>query len=360
MDTAAPADPDTIRVLALRRLDALTKPLGSLGRLEPAVAQVCAIQRTLAPRLEPAVALLFAADHGIAAEAVSAYPRAVTAQMVCNFLAGGAAASVLSRRFGCELRVVDVGVDAPLPDHPSLERRKVACGTANLLHGAAMSAAQLEAALAAGNDAARAALDRGARVLVLGEMGIGNTSCAALLCAALTGAPIELCTGRGTGLGDDAFERKRAILRAAWRRHVDDCGGRAAAGPFSATEARAALCSLGGFEVAALAGAILATRASGCAVLIDGVTVTAAAACAHALEVDALEHCLFAHRSAEPAHALLLRHLGVEPLLDLDMRLGEGSGALLALPILQAALALFAEMATFEGAGVSLAVGAPH
>lgn len=336
---------------ALERLDSLTKPRGSLGRLEPLVARICAIQGTSEPQLDPVAVLLFAADHGIATEPVSAYPRAVTAQMVRNFLTGGAAASVLARLFGCDLRVIDVGVDAQLPEHPALESRRVARGTANLVHEPAMSEAELDAAITAGAAAARAALMRGARTLVLGEMGIGNTSCAALLGAALTGAPLDRCIGAGTGLDAAGLTRKRAILQNAWQRHCAAFG--APTHEVSPSAVRTLLRSLGGFEIAALVGAILATRATGTIVLIDGVTVTVAAGCALRLERDAIRHCLFAHRSAEPAHAFLLTMLDAEPLLALEMRLGEGSGALLALPLLRAAVALFREMATFDSAGVS-------
>ncbi len=353
------AQSDDLHALALRRLDELTKPRGSLGRLESVIARICAIQGTLEPRLEPASVLLFAADHGIATEPVSAYPRAVTTQMVHNFLAGGAAVNVLARIHDCELRVVDVGVDADLPEHPLLESRRVGRGTENLRYAPAMTPGQLEAALEVGAATARAALDRGARVLVLGEMGIGNTSCAALLCAALTGAPLEHCVGPGTGLDAAGLERKRAILSAAWRRHQAQHPAPALGEPPTPGAVRALLGSLGGFEIAALVGALLATRGRGCVVLVDGCAVTAAAATARALEPRSLEHCLFAHRSSEPAHGLLLQWLGVEPLLDLELRLGEGSGALLALPVLRAAVALFTDMATFDSAGVSRASGAP-
>jgi nicotinate-nucleotide--dimethylbenzimidazole phosphoribosyltransferase len=341
---------DAIRVAAWRRLDSLTKPRGSLGRLEILAADLCAMQRTLSPDVEHAELLLFAADHGLADAGVSAYPRAVTAQMITNFLAGGAAASVLARQFGCGLRVIDVGVDAELPLSPALERASVARGTRNTLEQDAMSAAQCAAAFEVGAAAARATVARGTRLVLLGEMGIGNTSAAALLLAGLTGWPLARCVGPGTGLDDDGLRHKLAVLERVWDRATRQ-------GPWSnETSLRAAQLQqrFGGFEIAALAGAAATAASLHAAVLVDGFTVTVAAALAERISPGTLAQCVFSHRSAETAHRDLLDWLGVEPLLDLRLRLGEGSGALLALPLLRSAAAILAGMATFEEAGVSV------
>jgi nicotinate-nucleotide--dimethylbenzimidazole phosphoribosyltransferase len=319
-----------------------------LGRLETLAAELCAMQRTLQPQVDTAELLLFAADHGLAAAGVSAYPRAVTAQMVSNFLAGGAAANVLARQLGCALRVIDVGVDADFPSHPGLERAAIARGTENSLERDAMSAEQCAAAFAAGAAAARAAVERGARLVLLGEMGIGNTAAAALLLAGLTGWPLAHCVGPGTGLDAAGLRHKLAILELVWTRAV-------AQGPWpdqSADAAALLLQRFGGFEIAALAGAAATAAQLQAVVLVDGFTVSVAVALAERLEAGTLAQCVFSHRSAETAHRAVLEWLGVEPLLDLGLRLGEGSGALLALPLLRSAVALYRDMATFSEAGV--------
>jgi nicotinate-nucleotide--dimethylbenzimidazole phosphoribosyltransferase len=352
--TAGDDQRDAIRGRARQRLDSLTKPLGSLGRLEALAAELCAMQRSLQPEVDPAELLLFAADHGLASAGVSAYPRSVTAQMVQNFLAGGAAANALARLHGCALRVIDVGVDADFPSHPRLDRAAVARGTANSLEADAMSAGQRAAAFEAGAAAARAAAARGARVVLLGEMGIGNTSSAALLLAGLTGWPLARCVGPGTGLDAAGLRHKLAILEQVWTRAV-------AQGPWAedATVAAAQLLQrVGGFEIAALAGAAATAAQMQRVVLVDGFTVSVAVALAERLQPGTLAQCVFSHRSAETAHGALLGWLGAEPLLDLGLRLGEGSGALLALPLLRSAVAVYRDMATFGEAGVDGAVSA--
>jgi len=328
-----------MRARAERRLDVLTKPLGALGRLEPLAAQVCAIQQTLEPAITHPVAVVFAADHGVADRGVSAYPRAVTGQMVQNFLAGGAAISVLARLEGLELWIVDAGVDGDCGEHARLINAKVRAGTRDFVQGPAMTAAESLEALRRGQ-AALTRITEGSNTVVLGEMGIGNTASAALLMHRLTGRPLAECVGRGTGLDDAGLARKRATLATAAART-------------STEDPLELLAEFGGYEIAMLTGAILACAARRMVILIDGFTVTVAAALAARLDAAALQYCVFGHCSAENAHRALLEHLGVAPLLDVGMRLGEGSGAAVAVGVLRAALALFREMSTFESAGVS-------
>lgn len=322
-------------------LDHQTKPPGSLGRLESLALQLALIQGRPQPRLEAPQLVIFAADHGLAARGVSAFPAEVTGQMIGNFLAGGAAVSVLSRQHGLAVTVADCGVAAPLAAHPRLvDLRVPGCetGTADVGAGPAMSAAQCAAAIANGR---RLLAGLPGNVLLLGEMGIANTSCAALLMARLTGEPIEVCAGRGTGLDDAGLAHKRAVLQAALERH---------AGARSPLEALAAL---GGLEVATLVGAVLQAAAERRLVVVDGFITTAAVAVAAALQPRLLQRCVFAHVSNEHGHRRWLETLGAAPLLDLGLRLGEGSGAALAWPLLDSACRLLAEMASFESAGVS-------
>ena len=319
-------------------IDAKTKPVGALGRIEDLAAQIGALQGSLAPRMDRCALLILAADHGVAAEGVSAYPQAVTAQMVGNFLAGGAAANVFAATLGVDVQVVDAGVATPLPDHPGLIRRPVGPGTANLRHGPAMTHAQASAALAAGADLARAT--RG-DALALGEMGIANTSSAALLAHRLTGVGLERLVGRGTGLDDAGLAHKLAVLTAASAR----VPGR--------LDADAALAQFGGFEIAMMAGAMQAAAEARRMVLVDGFIATAAAAVALARAPGIRPALVFAHRSAEAGHGALMEALEARPLLDLGMRLGEGTGALLAWPLLRAAAAMLRDMASFDSAGVS-------
>jgi nicotinate-nucleotide--dimethylbenzimidazole phosphoribosyltransferase len=330
-----------IRAAANRRLDTLTKPLGALGRLEPLAAQVCAVQRTLTPAISHPVAVVFAGDHGVADRGVSAYPRAVTEQMVKNFLNGGAAINVLARLQGMELWIVDAGVDGDCGSHPRLIAAKIRRGTRDLSVEAAMSAGECRAALERGAQVIDQVIPRGGNTVVLGEMGIGNTASAALLMHGLTDLALADCIGRGTGLDDAGLERKREVLAAAFARRPAPQG----------TEEL--LAEFGGYEIAMLVGAFLGAAAQRSLIIVDGFTVTVAAALAARIEPCVLDYCVFGHCSAEHAHRALLAHLGVEPLLDLGMRLGEGSGAAVALSVVRAAVELFTRMATFEGAGVS-------
>ena len=348
--TDATLSPGSWRRAAYARLDQLTKPQGSLGRLEALAAEICEIQQTLQPVLDPACLLLFAADHGLANDGVSAYPRAVTAQMVLNFLRGGAAANVLSAQTGCTLRIIDVGVDADFAPHPQLTQSKAARGTASILHADAMTAEELHRALAAGRDAAQQALGAGHRVVLFGEMGIGNTAISSLLMSELTGLPLAACVGPGTGLDPAGVARKLAMLERVRQRSSEVMPQNDVA-----AHTMTLLQRYGGFEIAALAAAIGAVAASRTVALLDGFAVTVAALIAERLQPGTLGRCIVSHCSAEPAHRLLLDHLGIEPLLSLGLRLGEGSGALLALPLLRSSVALFRDMATFSSAGVSTA-----
>ncbi len=334
-----------------QRLDRLTKPQGALGRLEALALQVALVQGHAAPRWQAPQLVVFAADHGLAAQGVSAYPAAVTAQMVKNMLAGGAAVSVLARQHGLALTVVDCGVDHDFTPQPGLHVAKVCCGSADSSLGPALGAAQCEAAIANGRTLLRGLPGN---VLLLGEMGIANTSAATLLMSRLTGLPLSDCVGCGTGLNAAGLARKTAVLQRVLQRHA------AVEGTLPL------LAAFGGAEIATMVGAVLQAAHERRVVLVDGFITTAAVAVAAALAGAAapalLQRCVFAHGSAEAGHGAWLRALGVRPLLDLGLRLGEGSGAALAWPLLVSALQLLDGMASFEAAGVSgrSAAGADH
>ena len=337
----APFGDAALRDQVQAALDAKTKPRGALGRLEALALQLALIQGSGQPQLcEPQLVVL-AADHGIAAQGVSAYPAEVTRQMVLNFLAGGAAVSVLARQHGLALTVADCGVAAEFEPHPRLRRLKVPGaehGTADASVGPAMSEAQSQAAILQGR---RLVTALPGNVLLLGEMGIGNSSAAALLMARLTGEALAVCAGRGTGLDDTGLAHKRAVLQ------------RALAANAGATAPLQALAALGGLEIAAMVGAVQQAVAEGRVIVVDGFITTAAVAVAAALQPALLQRCVFAHRSSETGHARWLQHLNAQPLLDLDLRLGEGSGAALAWPLLESACRVLVEMASFSSAGVS-------
>jgi len=327
------------------KLDYKTKPLGSLGRLEELALKLGQIQGTLTPALEQPQMVVFAADHGLAARGVSAFPSDVTWQMVENFLAGGAAVSVLARQHGLALTVVDCGVNrdflAGLPAGASragLQVRKVAMGTADSSAQAAMTPEQCRQAMDHGQALVQSLPGN---TLLLGEMGIGNTSAASLLLAKLTGLDIAQCTGAGTGLDAPAVLRKTAILAEVIERHA------ALSAPLDV------LAAVGGLEIATMVGAILQAAQERRVVLVDGFITTSAVLVAHALAPQVLQRCVFAHRSGERGHEFMLQFLGVQALLDLGLRLGEGSGAALAWPLLQSACSILREMASFESAGVS-------
>ena len=320
------------------KIDHKTKPLGALGRLEGLALQLGLIQRSETVVLSQPQMVVFAADHGVAFEAVSAFPQAVTLQMVANMLAGGAAVNVFARQHGFALQVVDAGVAAEMPAHPQLLQRKVAFGTRNLCTEPAMT---LEQALSALNAGMQIVQTLPGNVVAFGEMGIGNTSAAALLLARLAGVPLADATGRGTGLNDDQLAHKQRVLTRALARNP------------AATTPHDALADMGGFEIAMMTGAMLQAAAERRVVLVDGFIAGAAALVAHALVPQVMDYLVFCHRSAERGHSALLAHLNAQPLLALDLRLGEGSGALLAWPLVQSAAAFLNEMASFESAGVS-------
>ena len=319
-------------------LDGKTKPLGSLGRLEALALQLGLILGTDQPHLVQPQMLVCAADHGLAARGVSAYPSDVTWQMVENFLAGGAAVSVLARQHGLALTVVDCGVRHDFAPRPGLVVRKVAPGTADASVGPAMTAAQCQQAIANGQDVVRSLPGN---VVLLGEMGIGNTSAASMLLARLTGHAIADCTGAGTGLDAAAVQRKVAVLGEVLALHAQ------------ATPPLDALVAFGGFEIATLVGVVLQAASERRVIVVDGFITTAAVLVAHALQPLVLQRCVFAHCSGERGHSLMLQHLGVQPLLDLGLRLGEGSGAALAWPLLESACTVLRDMASFASAGVA-------
>ena len=327
---------------ARERQRQLTKPPGSLGRLERLSVQLAGIAGSLTPALRRRAVVVMAADHGVVAERVSAYPSAVTAQMVQAFARGTAAINVLGRQVGARVVVVDVGVAADLdPDLP-IVHRKVARGTANLAQGPAMAEADALAAIAVGLDVLEGAVAEGLDVVCLGEMGIGNSTAAAALVAVLTGSPAAEVTGRGTGIDDPTWRRKVAAIERGLAVNRD-----------STDVPLAALAAVGGLEIAGLVGVTLGAAAHRLPVVVDGFIATAAALVAVTLCPLARDYLVAAHRSTEPGHRAALEHLELEPLLALDLRLGEGTGAALALPVVEAAAALLAEMATFDEAGVA-------
>jgi nicotinate-nucleotide--dimethylbenzimidazole phosphoribosyltransferase len=330
---------DTQLARALQhKLDHKTKPQGSLGRVEEVAMRLGLILGNDSPALHQPQLVLFAGDHGLAAHGVSAYPPEVTAQMVRNFLQGGAAASVLAQQHGLALTVVDCGVCHEFEPHPQLVHCKVAPGTADASAQPAMTIAQCEQAVANGIELVKRLPGN---ALLVGEMGIGNSSSAALLLARLTGTPLERCVGAGTGLDDAGIQRKRAVLQRVLDRHAD------VAGPLEA------LAALGGFEIATMAGAVLQAASERRVIVVDGFIAGAAVLAAQRLAPHVTQRCVFAHQSAEAGHAAMLRELGAQPLLQLDLRLGEGSGAALAWPLLVSASLLLQGMASFESAGVS-------
>ena len=323
--------------LLQQRIDQKTKPLGALGRLESLALQIGRIQGSERPQLQQPQLRVFAGDHGLAVHGVSAYPSDVTWQMVQNFLDGGAAVSVLARQHGLALTVVDAGVRYDFEPRAGLLHRKIGPGTADALLGPAMTAGQCAAAIAAGRDVLQ---QLPGNAVLLGEMGIGNSSAAALLMARLLGQPIEACAGRGTGLDDAGLARKRSLLQQVLDRHAQ------AVAPLDA------LAAFGGFEIAMICGAVLQAALERRVIVVDGFIASSAVLVAARLQPAVLQRCVFAHCSDEAGHRLMLQHLDASPLLDLGLRLGEGSGAALAWPLLISACKLLDEMASFESAGV--------
>ncbi len=343
---------DPVRIaLAQKHLDSLTKPQGSLGRLEALAARLAAIGDGT-PRVDPARIYTCAGDHGVAAQGVSLFPQEVTRQMVLNFLAGGAAINVLTRVAGVDLRVVDAGcAGGPFPEHPHLIQLKVGPGTADFTQGPAMTRAQCEQAVENGIRLAEAAAAEGYATVGTGEMGIGNTTPAtALYCAYLGFAP-QAITGPGTGLSPERVRHKVAVIEAGLRHHQE---------VIAAGDALAILAALGGFEIATLTGLILGAAARRLCVVVDGFIATAAFVAARAMEPRVQDYAFFAHASAEPGHRAVLEAVGDQGLIHLGLRLGEGTGAAMAIFVLRCAAAIFTDMATFESAGVARAHGEGH
>ncbi|MBK1643116.1 nicotinate-nucleotide--dimethylbenzimidazole phosphoribosyltransferase [Thiocapsa imhoffii] len=332
---------------ARRRQDHLTKPRGSLGRLEELAIRLAGLQGTPNPTSDPVQILLFAADHGVAAEGVSAFPQAVTVQMVRNIAAGGAAIAVLAQALDARLEILDVGMATDPGPIPGVRPERIGPGTANLARAPAMTDAQLAAAMNTGRAAAERALDGGARLLICGEMGIGNTTPATALTCALLDQPAEVIVGPGTGLSPEGVAHKADIITRALALHASEGS--------TPTEL---LARLGGFEIAAMVGALITAAQRGLPILVDGFIVSAAALVAARLQPELRHWLLFSHQSAEPGHQQIIAALEGDPLLDLGMRLGEGSGAAVAVPLLRLACALHQQMATFAEAGVSEADGA--
>ncbi|MGH8242595.1 MAG: nicotinate-nucleotide--dimethylbenzimidazole phosphoribosyltransferase [Steroidobacteraceae bacterium] len=328
---------------AAARQRELTKPCGSLGRLESLAVWMAARQGRAIPNMPLAAAIVYAADHGVAARLVSAYPACVTAQMVSAMAAGHAAVSVFARLLGVPLRVVDVGVAADLESAATIVHAKVRLGTADLSSGMAMTLEEAGRALDVGRTEAACAIQGGAGLLVAGEVGIGNTTASAALIGALLNADPGQVVGRGSGINDDALAGKVRVVAAALRRVRQS----------AITDPVALLANVGGLEIAAMAGTYLESARRGVPVILDGYISAAAALVAVSIEPSCRHWMLAGHVSAEPGHRLALDHLKLEPILDLGMRLGEGTGALLALPIVRAALAMHAEMRTFEETKVS-------
>jgi nicotinate-nucleotide--dimethylbenzimidazole phosphoribosyltransferase len=336
-----PLDPEwTAR--AQERLDSLTKPPGSLGKLEELAAQYVAIREELFPRLEMKRVVVFAGDHGVVAEKVSAYPQEVTYQMVLNFLRGGAGINVLARHAGARVEVVDIGVNHDFEPDPQLISRKVAYGTRNMAQEPAMTREEVLRAVWVGVERAQEAVEDGVDVLAGGDMGIGNTTPAAALATVFTGRPAGAVTGRGTGIDVSAFSHKVAVINRA-----------IALNKPTADDPVGALAAVGGLEIAGLTGLILGAAAAKRPLLLDGFIATAGALVAAAMAPAVTGYLIAAHRSVEPGHQLMLDHLGLHPLVSLKMRLGEGTGAALGINLLEAGWRLYREMATFAEASVA-------
>ncbi|WP_223544258.1 nicotinate-nucleotide--dimethylbenzimidazole phosphoribosyltransferase [Pseudomonas sp. A-B-19] len=327
---------------AQARQQQLTKPAGSLGQLEAVAVQLAGLQGRVKPSLEQVWIAIFAGDHGVVAEGVSAFPQEVTGQMLLNFVSGGAAISVLARQLGASLEVVDLGTVTPSLNLPGVRHLNVGPGTANFVQGPAMTQAQGQLALQAGRDSVQRAIASGAQLFIGGEMGIGNTTAASALACALLDCPVVHLTGPGTGLNAEGVSHKAQVIERALALHGAQ-----------RDDALQTLFNLGGFEIAALVGAYLACAQEGVAVLVDGFICSVAALVAVRLNPDCRQWLLFGHRGAEPGHRHVLETLDAQPLLELGLRLGEGSGAALAVPLLRLACDLHGQMATFAEAAVA-------
>ncbi len=323
-----------------KKIDQKTKPLGSLGKLEDIALKISLIQNSLNPELKQPVHLVFAADHGLADEGISLYPKEVTAQMVLNFLTGGAAINVFCRQNNIDLKVVDAGVDYDFENHQGIIHCKIARGTNNILKAPAMTIEQCLQAVEKGKELVQKEHDKGTNIISFGEMGIGNTSSASLLLHKFTDIPIDDCVGAGTGLDDEQIKKKISVLKQA-------------AAKYHPTEPEEILANFGGFEIAMMAGAILQAKENAMIIIIDGFIATSALLAAYKINADVLDNCIFSHQSNEKAHKLMLKYLKADALLNLNLRLGEGTGAVLAYPIIKSAVLFLNEMASFDDAGVS-------
>lgn len=324
-----------------KRLDNLTKPRGSLGRLEEIAKQMVVISGKTNPYVKNKVIFTMAGDHGVVAEGVSAFPQEVTPQMVYNFIRGGAAINVLARHVGVRVVVVDMGVAADLGKHPELIIKKIGYGTKNMAKGPAMSKEEAIASIEAGIEVFEDEYDKGIDIVGTGDMGIGNSTPSAAIASILTGKSVEEIAGRGTGLDDAGLEKKIAVIKKVIKTNAPQ--------PEDGLDV---LAKVGGFEIGGLTGVILAAAARSVPVVIDGFISTAAALIAYTLKPDVKEYMIAAHCSQEKGHRLMLAHMGLRPLLDLDMRLGEGTGAALGMSIIEASVKILTEMATFQSAGV--------
>ena len=336
--------PTDLRLLAQAqaRLDRLTKPIGSLGRLEELAARYVMITGEMNPQVPRGAVYTFAADHGVTVEGVSAYPSAVTPQMVLNFLRGGAGVNVLARHVGIEVRVVDIGVDFDFAGIPGLIHRKVMPGTKNLMVEPVMSSAQAEQAVQVGIELATEAAQEGVGLIGTGEMGIGNTTASSAITAVMTRRPVSDVTGWGTGIDDAGHAHKIDVIQRALAFHRLD-----------SADAMEVLVKVGGLEIGGLAGLILGAAAARIPVVLDGFIAGAAALIAVGLQPRCKDYLIASHQSVERGHQAILDHLGLKPLFDLDLRLGEGTGACLGMSLVFAAIKILTEMATFDEAGVS-------
>jgi nicotinate-nucleotide--dimethylbenzimidazole phosphoribosyltransferase len=327
---------------AQARLDRLTKPRGSLGRLEEVAARYVMMTEEIKPTVPRGAVFTFAADHGVTKQNVSAYPREVTPQMVLNFLRGGAGVNVLAHHVGVEVKVIDIGVDHEFEAIPGLIAKKVMRGTGNILSEPAMTRAQAEESVMVGVELASQAAQEGIGLIGTGDMGIGNTTPSAAITSVMTGRPVVDVTGRGTGVDDAGYKRKVSVIQQALDLHRPD-----------RTDVLDVLAKVGGLEIGGLAGLILGSAAARVPVVLDGFIAGAAALIAVGLQSRCREYLIASHCSVEPGHQAILDHLGLRPLLDLDLRLGEGTGACLGMSLVYAAIKIYTEMATFDEAGVS-------
>ncbi|MCV9885017.1 nicotinate-nucleotide--dimethylbenzimidazole phosphoribosyltransferase [Metabacillus halosaccharovorans] len=322
-------------------INSLTKPLGSLGRLEELAISLAEMKNESFPSVSPAGVLVFAADHGITDEGVSAYPKAVTEQMVLNFLNGGAAINVFSRQIGALLNIIDIGVASDL-DHSDLINKKVRYGTGNFLREDAMSREEAEKAIEIGYEESIEIINKGAQCLILGEMGIGNTTASSAILALLSGKAIEALVGTGTGITEEGIQHKVSVIKQSLQNRNPD-----------SSDPIDLIAKVGGLEIAGMTGAMLAAASMRVPILVDGFICTIAALLAKQLSPNASDYMIVTHQSVEPGHQIALSLLGKKPLLDLGLRLGEGTGAAVTYPIIQSATLMVKEMATFESAGVS-------